>query len=104
MMVRILLPAAALLMAITAVPPSASSANGSPIVLAQASSGPWVPYCQRFRNSAQRDRCTQEVLSGIYGGGYYGPRYGGYSEYYGPRYHGYVGYYEPRDGEYSDYF
>jgi hypothetical protein len=102
MIARILLPAAASLIAVTAVPTSAFKANASPIVLAQASSGPWVPYCQRFRNSAQRERCTQEVLSGVYGGGYYGPRYGGYSRYSGPRYDGYVGYDEPRYGEYSD--
>jgi hypothetical protein len=91
MIARILLPAAASLAILTAVPASASSANRSPVVLVQASSAPWVPYCQQFRNRAQRERCTQEALSGFYGG-------------YGPRYGAYFGYYEPRYGGYSDHY
>jgi hypothetical protein len=94
MIARILLPAAASLTMLTAVPTPAFSSNDSPIVLAQASSGPWIPYCQRFRNSAQRERCNQEVLSGYYGGGYYLP----------PRYGGNYGYYAPPYGAYYDYY
>jgi len=93
MIARIVLPAAASLITLAGVPVSASNPAGSPIVLAQASSGPWIPYCQRFRNSAQRERCNQEVLSGYYGGGYYQPRYDGYYGYYGPRPGAYYGYY-----------